>query len=59
MSPAPGTHANRVYDAAIIGCGPAGAALAVLLGRHGLDVAVFGKAHDIYPQPGAAAVRRH
>ncbi len=53
MSAVADIHANHVYDVAIIGYGPAGATLAAVLGRHGLDVAVFDKAHDIYPQPRA------
>ena len=53
MSAVADIHANHAYDVAIIGYGPAGATLAALLGRHGLDVAVFDKAHDIYPQPRA------
>ncbi len=42
-----------VHDIAIIGYGPTGATLAGLLGRRGLDVAVFDKALDIYRQPRA------
>ena len=53
MSAVADIHANHAYDVAIIGYGPAGATLAAVLGRHGLDVAVFDKANDIYPQPRA------
>ena len=38
---------------AIIGCGPVGITLAGLLGREGLRVAVFDRAHEVYAQPRA------
>ena len=40
-------------DVAIVGCGPAGATLANLLGLHGLRVAVFERDAEIYPLPRA------
>jgi 3-(3-hydroxy-phenyl)propionate hydroxylase len=42
-----------VLDVAIIGCGPAGATLANLLGQYGLSVLVLERDADIYPLPRA------
>ena len=42
-----------LFDVAIIGCGPAGATLANLLGQYGLSVLVFEREADIYPLPRA------
>lgn len=41
------------YDVAIIGCGPAGATLANLLGQYDLTVLVVEREADIYPLPRA------
>lgn len=41
------------YDVAIIGCGPAGATLANLLGQRGLSVLVLEREADIYALPRA------
>ena len=41
------------FDAAIIGYGPAGVSLALLLARHGLTVAVVEQMMDLYPKPRA------
>ncbi len=41
------------HDVAIIGCGPAGATLAHLLGAHGLSVVVLEREAEIYPLPRA------
>ncbi|MFM0662921.1 bifunctional 3-(3-hydroxy-phenyl)propionate/3-hydroxycinnamic acid hydroxylase [Paraburkholderia sediminicola] len=43
----------RKYDVIIVGLGPVGAALALLLGREGLEVAVFEQSEDIYDKPRA------
>jgi 3-(3-hydroxy-phenyl)propionate hydroxylase len=42
-----------IFDVAIIGCGPAGATLANLLGQYGLSVLVLERDADIYPLPRA------
>lgn len=42
-----------LFDVAIIGCGPAGATLANLLGQYGLSVLVLEREADIYPLPRA------
>ena len=42
-----------MHDVAIVGYGPVGATLAGLLGRLGLNVAVFDRALEIYPKPRA------
>ena len=42
------------HDVVIVGYGPVGAVLANLLGRDGLDVAVFEPTHDVYHLPRAA-----
>lgn len=42
-----------VFDVAIIGCGPAGATLANLLGQRGLSVLVLEREAAIYPLPRA------
>ena len=44
---------SAVFDVAIIGCGPAGATLANLLGQYGLSVLVLEREADIYPLPRA------
>ena len=44
---------GAVFDVAIIGCGPAGATLANLLGQYGLSVLVLEREADIYPLPRA------
>ena len=44
---------GSAFDVAIIGCGPVGITLAGLLGREGLRVAVFDRAHEVYAQPRA------
>ena len=41
-------------DVVIVGYGPVGAVLANLLGRDGIDVAVFEPSHDVYHLPRAA-----
>ncbi len=46
---------THTHDVAIIGFGPAGAVLAALLGRAGIDTVVIDKADDIYPLPRAIA----
>ena len=44
---------SQVFDAAIIGYGPAGATLANLLGQYGLSVLVLEREAEIYPLPRA------
>ena len=44
---------NHVWDVAIVGCGPAGATLANLLGQYGLSVLVLEREAEIYPLPRA------
>jgi 3-(3-hydroxy-phenyl)propionate hydroxylase len=44
---------HTVFDVAIIGCGPAGATLANLLGQYGLSVLVLEREGEIYPLPRA------
>ena len=44
------------FDVAIVGYGPVGAALAGLLGRRGLSVAVFDREVDVFPLPRAAHI---
>ena len=44
---------SPVFDAAIIGYGPAGATLANLLGQYGLSVLVLEREAEIYPLPRA------
>ena len=44
---------GSAFDVAVIGCGPVGITLAGLLGREGLRVAVFDRAHEVYAQPRA------
>lgn len=43
----------KAVDVAIIGCGPAGATLANLLGQYGLSVLVLEREAEIYPLPRA------
>ncbi len=50
---APEARPRADHDVAIIGYGPTGATLAGLLGRYGLNVAVFEKSREIYDQPRA------
>lgn len=53
-NPAPAMHtAPGMADVAVVGYGPVGVTLAGLLGREGLEVAVFEKAAGVYPQPRA------
>ncbi|MBF4996502.1 bifunctional 3-(3-hydroxy-phenyl)propionate/3-hydroxycinnamic acid hydroxylase [Nocardia sp. BSTN01] len=51
-------QAGRDYDAdvLIVGMGPTGAALAGLLGQHGIRTAVFDKLPGLYPLPRAAGM---
>src|SRR5882757_49918 len=44
---------NRKYDVIVVGLGPVGAVLALLLGREGFDVAVFEQSEEIYDKPRA------
>lgn len=44
---------GRVFDVAIVGCGPAGATLANLLGQYGLSALVLEREAEIYPLPRA------
>lgn len=46
-------RSTEVVDVAIIGCGPAGATLANLLGAHGWTVLVFERDAQVYPLPRA------
>src|SRR5215813_10340682 len=43
----------ETYDVAIVGCGPVGQALAILLGQRGRRVGVFEKQPAAYPLPRA------
>lgn len=45
-----------LFDVAIVGFGPVGAALAALLGQQGHRVAVFDKSEQVYPLPRAFAL---
>lgn len=47
---------TEVFDVAIVGFGPVGAALAALLGRRGRRVAVLDRSDTIYPLPRAFAL---
>ena len=47
---------NCDYDVAIIGCGPAGATAACLLGAHGLCVLIVDRATEVYDKPRAFAL---
>lgn len=47
------TDANQTVDVAIVGCGPVGAVLAVLLGQRGHEVIVLERHRQRYPQPRA------
>ena len=44
------------FDVAIIGCGPAGATAACLLGAHGLRTLILDRATGVYDQPRAFAL---
>lgn len=55
IAPEPGTLPAHA-DVVIVGYGPAGAALANLLGRYGVDTLVVDKAEDILPMPRAIAL---
>ncbi|EIZ78332.1 monooxygenase FAD-binding protein [Novosphingobium sp. Rr 2-17] len=46
----------QIYDVAVIGCGPVGAALANLLETHGLTVLVLDQFVDSYPLPRATHI---
>ena len=49
---------NHVWDVAIVGCGPAGATLANLLGQYGLSVLMLEREAEIYPLPRAIHLDR-
>jgi 2-polyprenyl-6-methoxyphenol hydroxylase-like FAD-dependent oxidoreductase len=44
---------HEIYDVAVVGYGPVGQLLAILLGQKGYRVAVFERWHDVYPLPRA------
>jgi 2-polyprenyl-6-methoxyphenol hydroxylase-like FAD-dependent oxidoreductase len=44
---------NDLHDVAIVGCGPVGQTLAILLGQRGWNVGVFEKQPSAYPLPRA------
>ena len=44
---------NEIYDVAVVGYGPVGQLLAILLGQKGYRVAVFERWHQVYPLPRA------
>ena len=44
---------SKHFDVAIVGCGPTGATLALLLARYGVRTVIIDKALDIYPLPRA------
>ena len=44
---------KRKYDVIVVGLGPVGAVLALLLGREGFEVAVFEQGEEIYDKPRA------
>jgi 3-(3-hydroxy-phenyl)propionate hydroxylase len=47
---------GKIYDVAIVGMGPVGAAAAILFADSGLDVAIVEKAEEIYPLPRAVGM---
>ena len=46
-------RATDLHDVVIVGCGPVGATLALLLGRRGLSVAVADIYREVYDRPRA------
>jgi len=46
-------RATDLHDVVIVGCGPVGATLALLLGRRGLSVAIADMHRDVYDKPRA------
>lgn len=44
---------HEIYDVAVVGYGPVGQLLAILLGQKGYRVAVFERWHEVYPLPRA------
>jgi 3-(3-hydroxy-phenyl)propionate hydroxylase len=51
-----GQVTSKLYDIAIVGCGPTGATLAALLGQAGLKVLICDRDTEIYPKPRAVAM---
>ena len=47
---------GKIYDVAIVGMGPVGAAAAILFADAGLDVAIVEKTEEIYPLPRAVGM---
>jgi 3-(3-hydroxy-phenyl)propionate hydroxylase len=54
--PEPQSAESRDADVIVVGMGPVGAALAVLLGRHGIRVIAIDAATEIHAQPRAIAL---
>lgn len=50
------SSSSKLYDVAIVGCGPVGATLANLLCRYGLDIVVVERAAGIYDKPRAITI---